>query len=418
MNRTLTFRLRDLAWFLVINLILLQNALVRVSSVFRYIDEALTVFFFLTILLHFYRLRRDHLRILILLFFLFALGLIGNATSGIARPKVAILLDMLYFSKLFICLIGSILYFEKKGGLDRITRLLAAETHLFTAVGLVLALLSQRVNLGMTYGVRFGFKAFHYIYSNPGMFSQYCMAFLLILTVDLRNARNRFGRYVWIGLLFLLWFTTGRTRGIATVMIWCFVLMITNSGVFKKDNALTTRQKVRKLLKPHYMIPGIIAVLLVGWDQFQHYFGSEATTARVLLLRGSISVMRDYFPWGAGLATFGTEMAAQYYSPLYYRYGLNTYWALAEGGGELTDCFWPAVGAEFGFFGILIMALLVWILSKIMVRQTKADRYGLVAAVTYLLYMYISSTGSSVFTAYATVGFVVMFIGLITRKAE
>ena len=418
MNRTLTIRLRDLVWFLIINIILTQNALMRVSSAFRLVDEALTVFFLLAILLYFNRIRREHVRIFILLFILFVLGLIGNATSGIARRKTAILLDMLYFSKLYICLIGSILYFEKKGGLERITHALAVETHLLTVLGLVLALMSQSVDFGMTRGIRFGFKAFQFVYSNPGMFSQYCMAFLLILTVDLKNARNRLARYVWIGLFFLLWFSTGRTRSIATVMIWCFVLMITNSGAIKRESDLSRRQIIRKYMKPRYLILGTIAVLFVGWDQIQYYFGTESTTARSLLLRGGIAVMKDLFPWGAGFATFGTEMAARYYSPLYYRYGLYTYWGLAEGGTELTDCFWPAVAAEFGFLALPIMVLIVWRLVRTMLLQAKTGRFELVAAITYAAYMLISSTGTSVFTAYTITGFTIVFIGLITRKTN
>ncbi len=123
--------------------------------------------------------------------------------------------------------------------------------------------------------------------------------------------------------------------------------------------------------------------------------------------------MSDYFPFGAGFATYGTEMAAKYYSPLYYKYGLNTHWALKEGGSELTDCFWPAVGAEFGFFGILLMALIVYLFCSMMYKLSKPSRYSAVAVLTYIAYLLISSIATSIFTAYTTTGFVVLIVGMV-----
>lgn len=417
---TKSFRVRkgDLIWFLIINLVLFQNALMRLFSPFRFFDEVLTLFFLLIILQHSRRIRKIHGYVFLLLILLLSLGIIGNTRSGIRQSFHVIVLDMLYFSKLYICMIGSIIFFEKKGSPWRITHVLAIEVHSITILGLFLAVVSQFVDLGMTRDIRHGIKSFMFLYSNPGSLSQYCMAFLLILTIDLRDKRNRPGQYLFITLLFLLWLSTGRTRGLITMAIWCFIWLLTGSPVFRNDNAGNMRKKIRQLMNPGYLVIALIVAALIGWDQFQHYFGPEATSARSYLLRGSMAVMRDYFPWGAGFATYGTEMAARYYSPLYIRYGLYLHWALVEGGSELTDCFWPAVGAEFGIFGIIITVWLVAVFSKLLVRQTNGNRYELISALTYLLYLYISSTGSSVFTSYSTTGFVVMFIALVTRKPK
>ena len=93
---------------------------------------------------------------------------------------------------------------------------------------------------------------------------------------------------------------------------------------------------------------------------------------------------------------------------------MNTFWALAEGGSELTDCYWPAVGAEFGVFGLLIMVVLVVVFSMTLIRLSGTDKYELVVAIVYVIYLLISSTATGIYTAYTTTGFTTALIALIT----
>ena len=60
------------------------------------------------------------------------------------------------------------------------------------------------------------------------------------------------------------------------------------------------------------------------------------------------------------MGTFATNAAAQYYSPLYYKYGLNDIWGLTpENPMFLADAFFPTM-AEFGMVGIFFF-LWFWI---------------------------------------------------------
>ena len=418
MERSSEFTRPGIVWFAVINIILFQNPLLKVTSLLKYTDECLMLFFAAWIVTHGKKLHRSYVAMAVLSIMLVYLGLMGNAFSGISRPRAAIALDIANFAKLFVTAIGAALYFEETDvGRKGLLRLLAHEVRLIVTAGAALAALSQFVNLGMTHGVRFGIKAFQYFFSTPGMLNQYCIIYLLILTLDLGDSADKRYKFPFILLTFALWLSTGRTRGFAVIAVWMIVMLLANNEVFG-DGRIRAEEKIKRFFRPQYLLAVAAGLLLIGWDQLEYYLGGGTVTARGLLLRGGITAMKEFWPLGAGYATFGTEQAARYYSPLYYRYGLNTFWALAEGGTELTDCYWPAVGAQFGIFGLLIMAALVALLSAELIRISGTDKYVLVSMIVYVIYLLISSTATGIYTAYTTTGFVTVLTALSICRSK
>ena len=138
-------------WFAVINIILFQNPLLKVTSLFKYTDECLMLFFAAWIATHGKKLHRSYVAIAVLSIALVYLGLLGNTFSGISRPRAAILLDIANFAKLFVTAIGAALYFEETDvGQTGLLRLTAHEVRLIVTAGAALAALSQFVNLGPT----------------------------------------------------------------------------------------------------------------------------------------------------------------------------------------------------------------------------------------------------------------------------
>lgn len=399
----------DLSFILIANLIIFQNPIMQFIPIAKYIDEVLTLFYAWVIVLNFSKFKRDWIRLFIILLIITILGIVGNFTSGISRSITIIALDILYFSKLFICAVGANCYFKRRILSEKSIGILAKELSLLIWIGVVCYICSYFANINMTYGVRYGIKCFKYIYSSPGMLSQYCILFFLIFIIDLSRGVTR-KRVFRIILCSLFWVSTGRTRSIAIIASFIMLSIIMNNKIFSAQ--LPLKKKLRTLFNPIYVIGLLITIAFIGWDQVQHYFGAESTAARSLLLKSGFQIMHDYFPFGTGFATFGTEMAAQNYSPLYYLYGINSHWALVEGGSELTDCFWPAVAAEFGIIGLIMMIFLIFLLFKMMVITARYDKYCLLACIIFILYLLICSTGTSIFTAYTTTCFIVIFIGL------
>jgi len=159
---------------------------------------------------------------------------------------------------------------------------------------------------------------------------------VLIVTLGLLSGKSKFfGEYVmFIGLIFIL------------------------KNKFRLDNLLT------------YMQVGVllIAILFFTWYKFNAYYveGFQEDSASQMMARpatyttATTIIFKDYIPFGSGLGTFATNAAAQYYSPLYYKYGLNDIWGLyPENPMFLADCFFPTL-AEYGMVGIFFF-LWFWI---------------------------------------------------------
>lgn len=101
------------------------------------------------------------------------------------------------------------------------------------------------------------------------------------------------------------------------------------------------------------------AVLAVTWTRFDGYYVtgmSDDGLARPKMYRTSLLVLRDYFPLGPGMGTFGTNAAGVEYSPLFYKYNLQDVWGLNPESahvGFAADAFYPAL-AEFGVVGVFL----------------------------------------------------------------
>lgn len=421
-DRKQKISISDFFIIMIFTVILFQNPLMKVSSIFRFVDELLfmvSVAYIVGSVLKKGVLNRQYAKMFVVMALIIGLGILSNSSSYVKRSSMMIVMDIVFILKDFICFIAAGMYFNERGFSKRQMNLLVGEVHLILWIALICMCISQITDIGMTYKVRYGIKCFKFIYSNPGMWSQYCIIFLLILTAELQYKMLTQKRIFYFFILGAVWLTTGRSRAFATVALWIFLMVI---GRKIKDVSELDGENVRKTVKgfmrPQYIALAVVVVLLLGWSQIQEYFGDEAVTARSLLVKGGISVMRDFFPLGSGFGTFGTEVAANYYSPLYYKYGLNSHWALVEGGTELVDCYWPAIAAELGVFGLLLMILLIILFIKKFVRDAKGRKYCLIMALTYSAYLLMSSTATAIFSSYITAGFIVIAMALINVEGE
>ena len=58
-----------------------------------------------------------------------------------------------------------------------------------------------------------------------------------------------------------------------------------------------------------------------GYDSLYKYYIRNDTAARKILTEDSVNIANKYFPLGSGFGSFGSNIAAQYYSKLYLRLG-------------------------------------------------------------------------------------------------
>lgn len=126
---------------------------------------------------------------------------------------------------------------------------------------------------------------------------------------------------------------------------------------------LKGRMKVLSMKSAIYMALLTVAIIFFTWTKFESYFvtGLDRTgydrMARPESYRAAMLIMFDYIPFGSGLGTFATNAAAEYYSPLYYKYGLNEIWGLTPDRPMfLADAFYPTL-AEYGLFGVFLFVV-------------------------------------------------------------
>lgn len=160
-------------------------------------------------------------------------------------------------------------------------------------------------------------------------------------------------------------------------------------------------------------VPLICCGVFIGWEQIQTYFFNYAQ-ARAILTWDSLKIASQYFPFGAGFATFGSYMAYVHYSPLYRSFGYNHLYGMAQNaGGFLSDTFWPIVIAQFGYFGLLLFLLIL--ISFLLIIVEIKNKPGYLAGLSILIYMLISSTSeSSFFNPFATLYFIIL--GLLVSR--
>lgn len=145
---------------------------------------------------------------------------------------------------------------------------------------------------------------------------------------------------------------------------------------------LKERLKVNSLKTGTYVILLTIVVLYFTWSKFNAYYVEGFNTNRISYkmarpetYRVSISILKDYFPFGSGLGTFSTNAAAEYYSPLYYKYKLSDIWGLTPSHPMfLADTYYPSL-AEFGIVGVLLFLWFwkrrLWAIQKLPLKYYK-----------------------------------------------
>lgn len=403
---------------IVVLLCLFQLPLLEVFPIFSYFDELLMGGLLLCFVLKTatkLKVEREDFFVCGSLFLFIILGLICNLTSGVMRPSAAVIQDLITVSKFFICYLGAKYLFCDRGDRWEILAWSAGIIRIIVVVGIACLLFAHLGLLDMlSRSTRMGLRCFEFIYDSPGMLSQYCVLLCVVLTADLSRGKPGRGRWIVWFLALVLWASTLRTR--ALVMIILMLILV--FAVFKPGvrERFQGHAMLKKLFSPLVFIPVVAVVLLVSFDQIDHYFG-ELESARSYLLHGGLQAFREFFPLGAGFGTYGTESARVYYSPLYVRYGISSHWALGSDGTELTDTFWPAIMGEFGFIGTVLYVVIVFIVLRRIVKSCVAQRFLLASAVSFAVYVLIASTATGVFFSY-TISCCMVFIGMIMGCAN
>ena len=377
---------------LILTVFLFQTLLENYIFETSYIDESLAAFFFCFFVLELitgWEIRAGDLLICALVLAITAAGLYGNVRFGIQGQKMAILLDIVSHFKFAVIFLGA-RSFARSHYVDyrRAVRVPVFLAKVYLTVLFVFGVLNLFMNLGMYGEIRYGMRAYAFVFGTPGIVTNTVLYIFMLLFMESaldRTKRNTV--FLVMAESLMLMVLKSRSFIIAAAILILYETLIIEN---KKDIA------------PRILVIGA-AGGLIGYPQYQNYFVNGVTantgqSARQLFWQNGVELFKEHFPFGTGFGTFGSGTAASYYSELYYTLGFNNVPGMQpENTKFLNDTFWPMIFAQLGLLGTVpYVILLLFVLYEIF-RGAKETRNGyiMLAATMYAVNVLFSSIQSS-----------------------
>lgn len=216
---------------------------------------------------------------------------------------------------------------------------------------------------------------------HPESLSKASITIIFILAYNYKKYKNNI---YYIFLLTVVMILTFRTKAIVSVVIlYIFYLY------FIKFNF--------KSLIP-VGIATVAGASYFGYDSLNFYYVEIEDSARNILTRDSLALSKQFFPLGTGFGTYGSSMAAQHYSNLYYTLGYNRIYKMNEyDTSYLSDTFWPIVIAQTGWLGLISFFFALSNMIVYIIKSRKSDTYYFWVAMSIIIYDLISSFATSAF---------------------
>lgn len=281
--------------------------------------------------------------------------------------------------------------------LPRFARSIYFHIRLVTWTLLLLTIANMLFHIFPLYDDRYGIGSNSLFYELPVTLVSVC-ALLMVMLIALRGYTN--SGFFHVLALVLLMISTLRSKGFALAAV--FALMY---GV------ISARKRKFSLKTLFVLVP---VAVVASWSQIKFYFVDNAdTSARAQLLRKSFVIAKDHFPVGAGFGTYGSYYSQEYYSPLYYRYGLNNLWGLSEEYGNfICDSFWPMILGQSGYFGLACyIGALVMLICKLL-EMKRWNKFLFASGLAAVLHLLMDSVSGTAFVHPQSMP-VAMWIGLL-----
>lgn len=215
-------------------------------------------------------------------------------------------------------------------------------------------------------------------FQHPTYLAAACLMCIVTMIVGMRYDLDNLK---YIILLSIVTIFTFRNKAIAGVFV---VLTIYFVYVRKK-------LPIRKMI----LIIAFFIVAYIGSSSFNMYFvAGENIPIRLKLISDGINIAKEYFPLGAGLATFGTTIAFDSKSSFYRSLGyLSGYYE----GQAVGDTFWAGIFAEAGIIGMLLFTVVVLAMVYQSFKKIKVEKYSGWCMISIIIYTVIASTAESAF---------------------
>lgn len=382
---------------LIILYLIISEIFWGTSKIFQYADEFVTFILFIHLFLKFItkklKIGIELKKISIICFLLMILGMCSNFISGVQTNLYIIILDVVSIMKIFICTIA-IANMLNLNHAKKISKSLSFLVKLFLISGLIFLPISQLYDIGMRGTLRYGIWSYKFIFGYEHVYSSLILFSLMILYSNDNMENKKF--YLIISIIQMIFTTKGPS------IIWGGVILFLIFSLKNKN----------KIKVKHIVFLAIIGILLGGY-QINSYLLNVNAPRYLFYKYGAITANR-YFPLGSGFATFGSDMAADNYSKLYYSYGFNSLFGMSPNNKAfLNDNYWPMIYAQFGWIG-LIGLLYCFYLVFLVIQKSKMNYFNKSILISVFVYLLVHSLGSSILTSSVAIivciGFTIMYI--------
>lgn len=373
-------------WFLLIvfYLLVFQSPLEMIFPICKYIDE---IFPFIGFAGVFYVAIRNGKLVMkkntaggvFLLSVFFCAGIFGNLIYQY-QPIKAVLTDLYTNFKFFFSILsGYVLFSVCSSEKDR--KMILSHAKVVATVLFVFLVLDLVFHIYPSPEKRYGIRVVQLFYYHCTYLAA-AMVFLLAIFMMYYEEDNKI--YMLFALAVLFFTLRGKAMAGAAVYVLIFYFIILK----------------KKELRIYHLLLMAAAVFVIGRDLFAFYYidVDSGQSARRELSLTAIKIMKDYFPIGTGFGTYGSAMAAESYSPVYFNYGLNYVYGMSpEEASFACDTFWPVIMGQSGALGTFayVMAMGVVFLRIMKTRMVSVNAYG--AGIFVFAYLMISSTSEAAF---------------------
>lgn len=174
-------------------------------------------------------------------------------------------------------------------------------------------------------------------------------------------------------------------------------------------------------------IASLGTMFAVSWQKFVMYFGagqsmaaiSKDYTARAMLYITSIEILKDYFPFGSGFASFASFSSGVYYSDIYKKYNIDGIEGISNKDYTyIADTYYPCL-AQFGVVGVfLYFIFFIYIIQKAykLFKRTKKEKYFIIPFLI-IGYLLIENVADATFTGHRGF-FIMMLLGLVLSEQK
>ena len=401
MSRKLIIERRTFIYILMIYMMIIGPFIADKNAAFSLVDEIAGAYAIVYLL---YNLTRKNHRELntyyLLIFIIVTIGLLSSLFFNIVPSIKLVFMDMFLFIKPYAL-------FLLFADLSKRNASLIARKLLPIAKLLVLFL-----SLCWLYQILFNiqpsdspFSSQFALMANMAQRNWLCTASILIIMIAANPKEKK--KYM---IIYLVPGLLGGLSGFGSILFSSIVFFL---YVFRENKEFKLKLWQIALIA--------IAVFFFAYDDIAQYLFNEFAP-RSRLIRHGIETAVRYFPLGGGFATYGSEMAARYYSPLYYQYGFDKVWSLAYesiagGYSTLKDVYLGMIIGQFGFIGLICYGMFMYKLFRYILSRV-CDKYEKTLMASILLTVCCSMVVSANTTSWwGILLFVVLGIGFAHTKA-